>query len=67
MENRIMEAKLVCEECEVTEPIPFHCGRLMHVEEIDGKKMLVCWMGASCGVRELPVHHGKGMKIVEHQ
>ncbi|MFX0185489.1 MAG: hypothetical protein ACFE95_20590 [Candidatus Hodarchaeota archaeon] len=59
-----MNSELICQECDYTEPIPQHCGKPMHIEEIDGKETLVCWMGASCGVLELPTHHEKPMKIL---
>jgi len=36
----------------------------MHLEVVDGEKRLVCWMGPSCGVQELPTHHGKPMQII---
>lgn len=58
-----METRLICQECNLSEDVPHHCGRPMHIEEIDGKEMLVCWMGPSCGVQELPTHHNKPMKI----
>ncbi|MFX0052227.1 MAG: hypothetical protein ACFFAJ_02775 [Candidatus Hodarchaeota archaeon] len=57
-----MESILKCQECDFTEPTPIHCGKPMHIEEIEGKEKLVCWMGASCGVQELPSHHSKPMK-----
>ncbi|MHA2328297.1 MAG: heavy metal translocating P-type ATPase [Candidatus Hodarchaeales archaeon] len=41
-----------------------HCKQPMHIEEVNGVEKLVCWMGPSCGVQELPTHHGKPMQIV---
>jgi len=38
-------------------------GDKIKIEKIDGKEMLVCWMGPSCGIQELPTHHNKPMKI----
>ncbi len=62
--KKSMNTKLICNECNLSEDIPKHCGKPMHIEEINGKKMLVCWMGPSCGVKELPTHHNQPMKIV---
>ena len=59
-----MKNRLICEKCSITKDIPQHCGKPMHIEEVDGKEMLVCWMGADCGIQDLPVHHEKPMKIV---
>ncbi len=58
-----MNKKLTCQECEKQEEIPQHCGKPMHIEKIDDREMLVCWMGSSCGVRDLPNHHDKPMRI----
>ena len=52
--------KLKCVECGLEQDIPKHCGQAMHLEG----DQLVCWMGASCGAQEIPVHHGKVMEIV---
>jgi len=59
-----MENKLVCQECDLTKEIPNHCGKPMHIEEVSGEEMLVCWMGPSCGVQELSTHHDKPMKLI---
>jgi Cu+-exporting ATPase len=37
----------------------------MHLEIIDGKEQLVCWMGPSCGVQDVPTHHEEIMEIIE--
>ncbi|MFW9854419.1 MAG: hypothetical protein ACFFFG_05135 [Candidatus Thorarchaeota archaeon] len=58
-----MSTQLTCHECGATEAIPNHCGQPMHIEEVEGKAILVCWMGPGCGKREIPVHHGKPMFI----
>jgi len=54
-------SKLVCNKCGHEEPVPMHCGREMHVED----DQLVCWMGASCGHQDVPVHCGSLMRLVE--
>nr|MDO8109862.1 HAD-IC family P-type ATPase [Candidatus Sigynarchaeota archaeon] len=56
---------LKCETCGKTEPVPVHCNQPMHIEEIEGKSMLVCYMGKDCGEQDVPVHHSKPMVIVE--
>ncbi len=53
------DQKLLCTQCEFAQPLPRHCGQVMHLE---GDR-LVCWMGASCGQVPIPQHHGKPMKI----
>ena len=58
-----MKDYLNCEICGEQAPIPQHCGQAMHIEAHQGKKMLVCWMGVSCGSQEIPHHHGRPMKI----
>jgi len=60
-----MSPKLKCKECGETQDAPSHCGQPMHVEEVDGKSMLVCWMSASCGKQDIPIHHDKPMELVE--
>jgi hypothetical protein len=59
-----MGPKLVCQECDYSEVIPNHCGEPMHIEKIEDKEKLVCWMGPSCGVQDLPTHHDKTLKII---
>jgi len=54
--------KLKCATCGTTQDVPMHCGKPMHPEKVDGKQMLVCWMGPTCGKQELPTHHGKPMQ-----
>jgi len=34
----------------------------MHIERIGSESKLVCWMGAKCGVAELPQHCGVAMR-----
>jgi len=34
--------------------MPNHCGKPMHLEDVKGKDILVCWMGPECGKREIP-------------
>nr|MDO8117578.1 hypothetical protein [Candidatus Sigynarchaeota archaeon] len=52
---------LKCNTCEKTMPVPIHCNQPMHVENFEGKDVLVCWMGAECGIEDIPVHCGKAM------
>ncbi|MFX0084768.1 MAG: heavy metal translocating P-type ATPase [Candidatus Hodarchaeota archaeon] len=59
-----MTEKLKCQECDYSEPVPFHCKQPMHIEVINGIKQLVCWMGPECGVQDLPVHHDKPMNFI---
>ena len=58
-----MSDMLKCQECDYTEAIPMHCKQPMHVESVEGKERLVCWMGPSCGVQDIPNHHEKPMLI----
>jgi Cu+-exporting ATPase len=41
-----------------------HCKKPMHIEEVEGIDKLVCWMGTSCGVSDIPTHHEKPMKMI---
>ncbi len=59
-----METMLLCEECGHTEKVPMHCKQPMHLEEVEGAHKLVCWMGTSCGVMDIPTHHDKQMKVI---
>ncbi|MFW9909687.1 MAG: hypothetical protein ACFFEF_14035 [Candidatus Thorarchaeota archaeon] len=52
-------AKLVCPMCGEETAVPFHCGREMHRE---GDR-LVCWMGPTCGVKDMPKHCGEYMEV----
>ncbi len=52
---------LRCAVCGAEQPAPRHCGRPMHIEQIDGQEMLVCWMGANCGRQPIPEHCGRPM------
>ncbi len=49
-----IEMRLKCNTCGNTKNIPHHCGKPMHLENIEGKNMLVCWMGPECGKKDLP-------------
>lgn len=51
-----------CETCGTEEQTPRHCGKPMHEEAVDGKPMLVCWMGAGCSTQAIPQHCGKPMR-----
>ena len=53
--------KLVCSDCGTELGTPRHCGRPMHIEAVEGREMLVCWMGADCGTRAIPQHCGRPM------
>ncbi len=59
-----MSEMLKCQECDYTVAIPMHCNQPMHVESVEGVERLVCWMGPHCGVKDLPSHHKKTLKIV---
>ncbi|TFG05629.1 MAG: heavy metal translocating P-type ATPase [Promethearchaeota archaeon] len=52
---------LKCKTCGSETDVPMHCGQPMHPEIVDGKEMLVCWMGANCGKQEFPTHHDEPM------
>ncbi len=60
-----MSSHLKCVKCNYTKPIPMHCKQSMHIETIEDEGKLVCWMGPSCGVEDIPQHHGHPMIIVE--
>ena len=57
--------KLVCQDCDYTLSVPFHCGEQMIVEN----DKLVCWKGehAPCcknsSIMDIPTHHDKMMLI----
>ncbi|MHA1330456.1 MAG: heavy metal translocating P-type ATPase, partial [Candidatus Hodarchaeales archaeon] len=55
---------LKCKICGYTQAVPMHCKKPMHLEVVDGKQKLVCWMGSSCGVEEIPEHHGEPMQLI---
>ena len=61
-EKSAMDQKLECARCGHEAPMPRHCNRAMHVEQIDGKPQLVCWMGPECGTAEVPTHCGESMR-----
>ncbi|MFZ0676911.1 heavy metal translocating P-type ATPase [Candidatus Binatus sp.] len=48
--------KLKCEKCGAEIAMPTHCNRPMHAEKVGNDTRLVCWMGASCGVADVPQH-----------
>lgn len=56
-------ATLICVESDVKQSVPKHCGQEMHIEAVEGKDMLVCWMGPGCGKQDIPQHHGQAMRI----
>ncbi|MHA1236058.1 MAG: heavy metal translocating P-type ATPase [Candidatus Hodarchaeales archaeon] len=60
-----MSVYLNCIKCNYREPVPMHCKQPMHIETLEGEQKLVCWMGPSCGVKDIPQHHGHPMAIVE--
>ena len=55
---------LKCQVCDYVEPVPMHCTQSMHVETVEEEERLVCWMGPSCGVQDIPSHHDKQMQLV---
>ena len=59
-----MSSILKCRKCDYTQPVPNHCKQPMHLEQIEGKKILVCWMGPECGVKEIPIHHHLSMELI---
>ena len=36
--------------------MPTHCDRPMHSEKVGNETKLVCWMGPSCSVVDIPKH-----------
>lgn len=47
-----LPASYTCDNCgNVVEPSK-HCGHPMHLEEIEGTVMWICWMGKSCGFKD---------------
>jgi branched-chain amino acid transport system permease protein len=55
------QGRLVCEVCGFEYPVPLCCGEQM---VIDGE-ILSCCIGDSCKQREIPMHHGKKMKMIQ--
>ncbi len=43
--------------------MPIHCNKPMHFERINGKDLLVCWMGLDCKSIDVPIHCGENMII----
>jgi Cu+-exporting ATPase len=55
-EEVAVATKLKCEKCGFETAMPTHCNRPMHSEQVGAENKLVCWMGASCGVADIPRH-----------
>lgn len=53
--------ELRCQTRAVTGRTPRHRGQAMHCQDVDGKAMPVCWMGARCDIEAVPEHCGKPM------
>ena len=51
-----MPTKLKCEKCGFETAMPNHCNRPMHSDRVGAETKLVCWMGAECGVADIPKH-----------
>lgn len=62
--TQIMDNYLECPICHKKENLPNHCKQAMHIEELDGENKFVCWMGSSCGVKEIPSHCNHKMNVV---
>lgn len=58
---------LQCRVCGHEQPLPKHCGQAMHLQEIAGRALLVCWMGPACGRQEVPVHCNQPMQVREER
>jgi hypothetical protein len=58
---------LLCAKCGASQPLPMHCGKPMKVQQVGKKAQLVCWMGTTCGVQDLPKHCDVTMGISEGQ
>jgi hypothetical protein len=64
-EHQAVKPKLKCQVCGELSEVPEHCGQPMHPEIMDGKEMLVCWMGPDCGKQIFLEHHGKVMEYIK--
>jgi hypothetical protein len=53
--------KLKCDKCGYETAMPTHCDRPMQSQRVGAETKLVCWMGPSCGVAEVPKHCGTPM------
>ncbi len=62
--SMIAESFLMCDACGYTKPVPIHCEVPMHIEIIDEEPKLVCHMGPSCSVQDIPFHCNKGMRLI---
>ena len=60
-------ALLICARCNAHKPIPEHCGKPMKVQKHGEDQKLVCWMGSSCGVQDLPEHCEVVMGVAERE
>ncbi|MFX1512235.1 MAG: hypothetical protein ACFFCQ_06585 [Promethearchaeota archaeon] len=58
-----MAKQMKCVSCGHEIPIPNHCGQEMHIEQVEGGSMLVCWMGPECGKQPIPEHCNKAMVL----
>lgn len=67
LEKVTASATLACLSCGATLPVPTHCNRPMHLEEVEGEPTLVCWMGPECGRHPVPTHCGASMRFVSGQ
>ena len=61
-EKSAMADTLECAKCGYETAMPPHCNRPMHVEQVNDRPKLVCWMGPGCGVDEIPLHCGDPMR-----
>ncbi|MHA2006706.1 MAG: TRASH domain-containing protein [Candidatus Hodarchaeales archaeon] len=59
-----LESKLLfCPVCKIKQDLPLHCDKPTHLEVINGKDKLVCFMGVDCGVLDIPKHCNAPMEI----
>ncbi|MHA1847791.1 MAG: heavy metal translocating P-type ATPase [Promethearchaeota archaeon] len=56
---------LQCKVCGKITPMPIHCNKPMHLESVEGKDLLVCWMGPECGKQDIPPHCGQPMQYIQ--
>jgi len=69
LRTELEEVILVCKKCRSVLNMPFHCEKPMHIDVINGKTTLVCWMGSSCNVQIPPKHCDEVMELeyLEHK
>jgi len=60
--ENVMTTTLKCAKCSTEMPMPSHCGKPMHVENVNGQTKLICWMGPGCGVADIPRHCDQPMR-----